>query len=102
LRPKQKGHGVPKVMDAIYYHDEKIRLIAAAIKSVVSALSIGSGGSVGREGPIIQIICLTLLLPDVRVTQYSQSVRIRRHYAVLDAVMDHLHEVPRAVRAACR
>jgi CIC family chloride channel protein len=42
-------------MDAIYYQGGKIRAIVAAVKSVASALSIGSGGSVGREGPIIQI-----------------------------------------------
>ena len=53
--PEAKGHGVPEVMDAIYYSKGKIRPIVAAIKSVASALSIGSGGSVGREGPIIQI-----------------------------------------------
>ncbi|HYV35663.1 MAG TPA: chloride channel protein [Gemmataceae bacterium] len=53
--PEAKGHGVPEVMDAIYYHGGKIRAVVAAVKSVASALSIGSGGSVGREGPIIQI-----------------------------------------------
>ncbi len=53
--PEAKGHGVPEVLDAIYYHDGKIRPVVAAIKSLASALSIGSGGSVGREGPIIQI-----------------------------------------------
>lgn len=53
--PEAKGHGVPEVMDAIYYTRGKIRPIVAVIKSVASALSIGSGGSVGREGPIIQI-----------------------------------------------
>ena len=53
--PEAKGHGVPEVIDAIYYHDGKIRPIVAIIKSLASALSIGSGGSVGREGPIIQI-----------------------------------------------
>jgi CIC family chloride channel protein len=53
--PEAKGHGVPEVMDAIYYHEGKIRPVVAAIKSLASALSIGSGGAVGREGPIIQI-----------------------------------------------
>ena len=53
--PDAKGHGVPEVIDAIYYQQGKIRPIVAAIKSLASALSIGSGGSVGREGPIIQI-----------------------------------------------
>src|SRR5271163_4408919 len=53
--PEAKGHGVPEVMDAIYYKRGNIRGIVAVIKSLASALSIGSGASVGREGPIIQI-----------------------------------------------
>lgn len=53
--PEAKGHGVPEVIDAIYYNKGAIRSIVAVIKSVASALSIGSGGSIGREGPIIQI-----------------------------------------------
>ncbi len=53
--PETKGHGVPEVMDAIYYEKGNIRPIVAVIKTLASALSIGSGGSIGREGPIIQI-----------------------------------------------
>jgi CIC family chloride channel protein len=53
--PEARGHGVPEVMDAIYYNKSIIRPVVALIKSLASALSIGSGGSVGREGPIIQI-----------------------------------------------
>jgi len=53
--PEAKGHGVPEVMDAIYYKNAVIRWPVAVIKSLASAISIGSGGSVGREGPIIQI-----------------------------------------------
>lgn len=53
--PEARGHGVPEVMDAIYYREGLIRPIVAAIKSLASALSIGSGAAVGREGPIIQI-----------------------------------------------
>ncbi len=53
--PEAKGHGVPEVMDAIYYKRSEIRPVVAFIKSVASALSIGTGGSVGREGPIVQI-----------------------------------------------
>ena len=53
--PEAKGHGVPEVMDAVYSHKGAIRPVVALIKSVASALCIGSGGSVGREGPIVQI-----------------------------------------------
>jgi len=53
--PEAKGHGVPEVMEAIYYNKGVIRPVVAVIKSLASALSIGSGGSVGREGPIVQI-----------------------------------------------
>ena len=53
--PEARGHGVPEVMDAIYYKGGRIRPAVVVVKSVASALSIGSGASVGREGPIIQI-----------------------------------------------
>jgi len=53
--PEAKGHGVPEVMDAIYYRNGKIRPQVVIVKSLASAMSIGSGASVGREGPIIQI-----------------------------------------------
>ncbi|MGD8426372.1 MAG: chloride channel protein [Balneolaceae bacterium] len=53
--PEARGHGVPEVMEAIYYKKGLIRPVVALIKSIASAVSIGSGGSVGREGPIIQI-----------------------------------------------
>ncbi len=53
--PEARGHGVPEVMDAIYYRRGVIRPVVAVVKSLASALSIGSGAAVGREGPIIQI-----------------------------------------------
>ncbi|MDE2350424.1 MAG: chloride channel protein [Alphaproteobacteria bacterium] len=53
--PEARGHGVPEVMDAIFYQDGKIRPVVAIIKSLASALAIGSGAAIGREGPIIQI-----------------------------------------------
>lgn len=53
--PEAKGHGVPEVMDAIYYKRGVIRPVVAVVKSIASALAIGSGAAVGREGPIIQI-----------------------------------------------
>ncbi|HEY1751806.1 MAG TPA: chloride channel protein [Caulobacteraceae bacterium] len=53
--PEAKGHGVPEVMDAIYYKGGVIRPVVALVKSLASAVAIGTGSSVGREGPIIQI-----------------------------------------------
>ena len=50
-----KGHGVPEVMEAVAMKGGRIRPRVAIIKSLASALCIGSGGSVGREGPIVQI-----------------------------------------------
>ena len=53
--PEAKGHGVPEVMDAMYYKRGIVRPLAGFIKAVASSISIGTGGAVGREGPIIQI-----------------------------------------------
>lgn len=50
-----KGHGVPEVMDAIYRKKARIRPRVALVKSIASACTIGSGGSAGAEGPIVQI-----------------------------------------------
>jgi len=50
-----KGHGVPEVIDAVYRKKSKIRPRVAVIKSIASAATIGSGGSAGAEGPIVQI-----------------------------------------------
>jgi CIC family chloride channel protein len=53
--PEAKGHGVPEIMEAVALHGGFIRARVAVIKSLSSALCIGSGGSVGSEGPIAQI-----------------------------------------------
>jgi CIC family chloride channel protein len=50
-----RGHGVPEVMDAVARHGGVIRPRVAAAKAIASAICIGSGGSAGREGPIVQI-----------------------------------------------
>ncbi|HIE17329.1 MAG TPA: CBS domain-containing protein [Dehalococcoidia bacterium] len=50
-----KGHGVPEVMEAIATKGGRIRARVAAVKILASSICIGSGGSVGREGPIVQI-----------------------------------------------
>ncbi|RME44108.1 MAG: CBS domain-containing protein [Caldilineae bacterium] len=50
-----KGHGVPEVMQAIALRGGRIRPAVVVVKAVASAACIGSGGSAGREGPIVQI-----------------------------------------------
>jgi len=50
-----KGHGVPEVMAAVALRGGVIRRRVVSVKALASAISIGSGGSVGREGPIVQI-----------------------------------------------
>lgn len=50
-----KGHGVPEVMEAVALKGGRIRPIVAIIKSLASSICIGTGGSAGREGPIVQI-----------------------------------------------
>jgi CIC family chloride channel protein len=50
-----RGHGVPEVMLAVAERGGRIAPSVAVVKSLASALCIGSGGSVGREGPIVQI-----------------------------------------------
>jgi chloride channel protein, CIC family len=53
--PEARGHGVPEVMLAVNRLGGRIRPQVPLVKSLASALCIGSGGSVGREGPIVQI-----------------------------------------------
>jgi CIC family chloride channel protein len=50
-----KGHGVPEVMEAILLRNGRIRPRVVIAKLFGSAIYIASGGSVGREGPVIQI-----------------------------------------------
>ncbi|MFH1676146.1 MAG: chloride channel protein, partial [bacterium] len=50
-----RGHGVPEVMEAVAIKGGRIRGRVAVIKSLASSICIGFGGSVGREGPIVQI-----------------------------------------------
>ena len=74
LAPEAKGHGVPEVLKAIALRGAKIRPMAGVVKLVASILSISSGFSVGREGPIVQVgatfgssIGQLLKLPESRI-----------------------------------
>lgn len=53
--PQAKGHGVPEVMNAIYHKRGIIPGSVSIVKALASAITIGTGGSLGREGPIVQI-----------------------------------------------
>lgn len=50
-----KGHGVPEVMAAIALRGGRIRPRVVAVKGIASAITIATGGSAGREGPIVQV-----------------------------------------------
>jgi len=55
LAREAKGHGVPEVMYAVAREGGRIRPRVVFVKAIASAITIGSGGSAGREGPIAQI-----------------------------------------------
>ena len=53
--PEAQGHGVPEVIVAVGRHDGVIRPRVSLVKIIASGVCIGTGGSIGREGPIVQI-----------------------------------------------
>ena len=53
--PEAEGHGTDAAIDAVHHNPRGIRLRAVLVKIVASAVTIGSGGSGGREGPTAQI-----------------------------------------------
>ena len=53
--PGSRGHGVPEVMSAVALHGGKMNLRDGLGKMMACSLSIGSGGSVGREGPVVHL-----------------------------------------------
>jgi CIC family chloride channel protein len=55
LAPEAEGHGTDAVIDSFHRHAGVIRTRVPIIKAIASAITIGSGGSAGREGPIGQI-----------------------------------------------
>jgi CIC family chloride channel protein len=50
-----RGHGVPEVMEAVALRGGRIRPRVVFAKLIASGICIGSGGSTGREGPVVQI-----------------------------------------------
>jgi CIC family chloride channel protein len=55
IAPDAEGHGTDAAIDAVHHNPRGIRLRTVVVKIVASALTIGSGGSGGREGPTGQI-----------------------------------------------
>jgi CIC family chloride channel protein len=55
LSRESRGHGVPEVIYAVHYKKGIISPIVTFVKMLASSITIGTGGSAGREGPIIQI-----------------------------------------------
>lgn len=53
--PETRGTGVPEVISAVVIRDGQIRHRTTLFKMLSSVISIGSGASVGREGPIVHI-----------------------------------------------
>jgi CBS domain-containing protein len=73
--PEARGHGVPEVMYAVAERGGRIPAQVSAVKALASALTIGSGGSVGREGPIVQYtIILPMLTAIVIATATSRAL----------------------------
>ncbi len=71
LAPEAEGHGTDAAVAAYHFHAGKVRPIVPVVKAVASAITIGSGGAAGREGPTAQIsvgaasvLCDLLRLPD--------------------------------------
>ena len=55
LAPEAEGHGTDAAIDAIHHKRGRVRLLVVPVKLVSSAITIGTGGSAGREGPAAQI-----------------------------------------------
>ena len=55
IAPEAQGHGTDAAIAAVHHNPRGIRLRTVFVKIVASALTIGSGGSGGREGPTGQI-----------------------------------------------
>jgi H+/Cl- antiporter ClcA len=53
--PEAEGHGTDAAIAAVHHNPKGVRFRAVVVKIVASALTIGSGGSGGREGPTGQI-----------------------------------------------
>lgn len=63
--PEAEGHGTDAAVEAFHFKGGRVRPVVPAIKALASAITIGSGGAAGREGPTAQIsVGISSLLAD--------------------------------------
>jgi CIC family chloride channel protein len=55
LAPEAEGHGTDAAVASYHFRGSKVRPIVPLVKAIASAITIGSGGAAGREGPAAQI-----------------------------------------------
>jgi CIC family chloride channel protein len=55
VAPEAEGHGTDAAIEAYHFRDGAIRFRVPFVKALASAITMGTGGSAGREGPIAQI-----------------------------------------------
>jgi CIC family chloride channel protein len=72
--PEAEGHGTDAAVNAFHRHEGTIRPVVAPIKMVASAITIGSGGAAGREGPIA-LITAALGSLYARLTHHTEEQR---------------------------
>ena len=76
-----RGHGIPEAIEAILLNGSRVEPKLAILKPVSSAISIGSGGPFGAEGPIMDCEFISLL-PDpgpLRNYRYRRPARPLHH-----------------------
>jgi chloride channel protein, CIC family len=85
----EKGLSVPEIMYAIHCKEGKIRPKVSLAKTLASSVSIGAGGSIGREGPIVQLgSAVSSLVSDlIRVPVQQRSVLVAAGAAASTAAM---------------
>ena len=55
LAREAAGQDVPEIMDSVAHRGGRVRPLVSIVEAVVSAITIGSGGSAGRVGPVVHV-----------------------------------------------
>jgi CIC family chloride channel protein len=76
--PEAEGHGTDAAVEAFHFRGGRVRPIVPLIKTFASAITIGSGGAAGREGPAAQIsVGVGSMLADLlRLTDEDRRILI--------------------------